>query len=206
VSEVHWIILRTASSRTLALQASLAEVGFEVWTPVDTVQRRSREGEKPEAVQAPLTPRYVFANSDHLVELLALSRSPARNYRVWDSEKRKMVTKGHATFTVFMHLGKPGMIHERQLAPLRSIERKRKPKPVAREFSAGERVRLTDAGFEGLWATVQQSRKNYTRVVIDNWLIPVDFPTWTLHPPVDSNGGVKVDACKSEQASSAKAA
>ena len=202
----RWLILRCSNCKTLDLAASLTDAGFEAWSPVETVQRRARKGNKPEAVRLALTPSYVFAQAHHLYALLELSRSPALNYRVWDSEKRKMVTRGHPYFRLFRHLGEIATIPATHLTALRNLERKRAPKPVAKAMKVGARVRLSESGFEGLWATVQSSRKNYTRVLIDDWIVPVDFPTWTLQQGYCNDGPVKVMGHQSEQALIAKAA
>lgn len=202
----RWLILRTANCKTLELAASLTEAGFEAWSPVETVQRRARKGNKPEAVQLALTPSYVFARASHLHALIDLSRNPALNYRVWDTEARRMVTRGHPYFRLFRHLGEIATIPGGHLNALRSLERKRAPKPVAKAMKVGARVRLSESGFEGLWATVQSSRKNYTRVLVDGWIVPVDFPTWTLQQGSCNDGLVKVMGSQSEQALIAKAA
>jgi hypothetical protein len=203
-SSTTWAILRTAPSQTLRLAASLTDAGFEAWSPVETIQRRAREGAKPEDVTVPLTPSFVFVRADRLMDLIELSHSPSLNYRVWGPEQRRMVTRGHPCFRLFRHLGEFALVRDSQLNPLRNIERKRKPKPVASEVPIGARVRLIDAGFEGLWGTVHRSGKSYTRVLIDGWLVPVDFPTWTLQAEACAQGSRNV--CSSAQAPTAKAA
>lgn len=199
-----WNILRCAPGSTRRLAESLCEASFEAWTPVETVLRRSRAGVKPEPIRVPITPSYVFAKAEHLLELLALSRSPSLNYQIWDREKHKMVTKGHPHFRLFRHMGEIAAFPDRQLNALRNLERKRTPKPETKALAAGERVRLLEAGFEGLWATVESSKKTYTRVQIDNWMVPVDLPTWTLRQALDA----ATENClhESQQALIAKAA
>src|SRR5688500_10204211 len=98
MSPKHWVILRCSGGSTLKLANSLTEAGYESWSPVETVNRRSREGSKPEPVRLPLMPSYVFAAADRQQELIELSRSPSLNYRIWDSELKRMVTKGHPYF------------------------------------------------------------------------------------------------------------
>jgi transcription antitermination factor NusG len=196
----RWCVLRCSNTKTLELAASLADAGFDAWSPAETIQRRARRGTKPETLTVPLTPSFVFARADRVADLLDLAHSPALNYRVWDPELKRMVTRGHPYFRVFYYLGEIATVPDHQLEPLRSLERKRKPKPVTRTMAQGERIRLAEAGFEGLWGTVLTSRKNYTRVQVDGFPVPVDFPTWTLQGSCQA-GSVKVNAEPAEPVS-----
>ena len=203
---MDWCILRCSGCKTLELAASLNETGFEAWAPVETIVRRARQGAKPEPVQLPLTASYVFAPAARMLELLALSRSPALNYRVWDPEKRRMVTRGHPYFRMHREFGELAIAPDAQLAALRKREGRTAPKPDAEPLVRGTRVRLREAGFEGLWATVEDSRKSRTVVTVDGWPIPVDFPTWSVRQGVDEPRPVHVNGAQTEQAPSAKAA
>ena len=61
-----WCILRCSNAKTLNLATSLADVGFDAWTPVETIIR----GEKKEALRVPLTASFVFSPADRLHDLL----------------------------------------------------------------------------------------------------------------------------------------
>lgn len=195
-----WCILRCSNCKTLELARSLNDAGFEAWTPVETIERRSRKGIKPDELRRPLIASFVFARADHMAGLLALSHSPALNYRVWDSGLRRMVTRGHPYFRVSsLHL-----IPDAQLAGLRAVELKRRPKGKPQAFEVGAHVRVTDGGFEGLRGVVVECRGDYATVVLDDWSIPAKIATWIL--ALDENRAVHVLVPSPKQALSAKAA
>lgn len=200
--EARWCILRCSSSKTLDLAASLTEDGFEAWTPAEVVVKGGSTGPEPDLVRRALMASWVFARAACLQDLLALSRSPSLNYQVWDSDRRKMVTKGHPSFRLFRYVGEIKTIPDRQLTALRNLERKRQPRPKVEPLEPGVRVRLQEAGFEGLWATVQVSRKKETIALVDGWM-PVTFPTYSLRQHLDGSNDGGVEGVK---APSAKAA
>lgn len=176
-----WIILRCSSSSTLRLAESLAEAGFETWTPVEVVQRRARRSLKRDEVAQAMIPTFVFAEAHRLAELIALSHSPSLNFRVWDTHLRRMVTKGHPPFRVF---GKGGIrpIADRELSHLRLTERRVAPKAMARAYAPGEQVRMTEGGFAGLTGTVDEQKGQYVTVSFPGWSLPVKVAAWVLLP------------------------
>jgi hypothetical protein len=197
-----WAILRCANCKTLELAASLNDAGFEAWSPVETVARRSRAGARPEPVRLPLIASFVFASAAHLQHLLELSHSPVLNFRVWDPELRRMVTRGHPYFRI------PNLrtVPDVQLAGLRAAEAKRRPKGKPKVFATGALVRITEGGFEGMVGRVEECRGDYATVAFDDWVIPAKVATWLLHPALDAGRQVHVSRRSSEQALSAKAA
>jgi transcription antitermination factor NusG len=187
-----WCILRCSNCKTLELAASLNEVGFEAWAPVTRDVRHVGEKRSREEVAVPLMPGgYVFARADRLVDMLALSHSPSLLYRVWDSEEERMVTKGHPYFRVFRG-GNHHFIPDRELEPLRRLERKPRPKREDRTFEIGQQVRTDDAGFEGLTGIVVEVRKKTVIVSFGKWSLEPELPTWALRP-LDEAIGVHVN-------------
>lgn len=186
-----WCILRTAGSCTLRLAESLAEAGFDVWTPVET--RSKLVGRKRERVEQrmPILPNYVFAKADRLGELLALSRSSAQTYQTWDSAQRRMVAKGHPWFEVFRLHGKVRPQSDRDLASLRSVEadlariaqvrrEKAQRKGPAPRFLAGQVVRV-EGGFEGLRLTVvEPNAGKVVKLSHADWMWTVEISAWKL--------------------------
>lgn len=187
-----WIILRTASSRTLQLAASLNEAGFEAWTPVEVRDRLAARTRKPVEQSIAITPSFVFAPSDRLRELLALSRSPNLTCQVWDAKLRRMVSKGHPHFTVFHLHGRCPTITETSLAPLHELESKlatilsarrerakRKGEPP--RFKAGDRVRISEGAFGGLdLEVVEANTGKMVLVTYQGWVNPIEISAWTL--------------------------
>jgi transcription antitermination factor NusG len=163
---------------------------------------RARRSHPSEEQRRPLIASYVFAKSDRLPDLLALSHSPVLQFQVWDSEQRRMVTRGHPYFRI------PDMrlVPDEQLAGLRAAEFKRRPKGKPKLFEIGAMVRITEGGFEGLVGIVEDCRGDYATVALDDWGIPAKIATWLLRPALDDNRPVHVSGHSSEQALSAKAA
>lgn len=197
-----WCILRCSNGKTLELAASLADAGFEAWSPAETISRRARSGTKREEIRRPLIASFVFARADRLDDLLALSHSPTLNYRVWDSELRRMVVRGHPFFRVSQLRSVP----DRQLAHLRDIERKRRPKGKAKAFEQGTVVRITEGGFEGLIGVVEECRGDYATITLDDWSAPAKVATWLLHTMLDDPRMDHVSGEAPDAASLAKAA
>lgn len=196
-----WCILRTAPRQTIDLARSLSEAGYETWTPVEAVkvERRGKIVEEPRA----LIPSFVFADAAALAELVALSRSPSLLYQVWDSDQRRMVTKGVPQFTPFKTESGFGMIDDRDLAHLRLIERRRKPRGQIRLYAVGDRVKLTEGAYEGLAGIVTAVRGKKAEVSIAGFL----HSSWIcMSLLLDDNPGIPVSNLPSEQAHVARAA
>lgn len=176
-----WCILRCSGPATLQLASSLVEVGYDAWSPVISQVRRSDEQRSREEVAIPLISSFVFARSDRLHELLALSHSPSLQYRVWDAEKRKMVVKGHPFFRLFRG-GNHRFIPDAELEPLRRLERKPRPKRIERIFAVGDRVRTDEAGFAGLTGKVVEVKRKTVFVAFPKWDLGLELPAWALRP------------------------
>lgn len=192
-----WCILRCSNCKTLELARSLNEAGFEAWSPVTRVEGRKGDQRTREEVAVPLLASFVFAGADRLPDLLALSHSPALQFRVWDSAKRRMVTRGHPYFRVFRG-GAHRLIPDAELEPLRRLERKPRPKFYERGFIVGEQVRTDDAGFAGLTGTVVSVNGNRVVVRFGKWKIEPEFPAWALRP-VDDRPRVHVNGTLPER-------
>jgi hypothetical protein len=188
-----WCILRCSNGKTLELAASLTDAGFEAWSPVEVRMRLAgrKRGLVEQAV--PILPAgYVFAPYRYVGELLALSHSPTLNYQVWDSGKRRMVTKGHPYFTVFRM---NGVIRAEPDAGLRSLraleaslaeaaERRReaiKQKGPVPRFEEGQTVRVVGAGFDGLDLRVAESNDGkLVKLQHPSWMWEVEISAWKL--------------------------
>lgn len=191
-----WLILCCSRSKTLELAKSLAEVGFEVWAPVTRDEVRVGEQRTREDTAVPLMPSFVFARARHLHTLLALSHSPSLQYRVWDAEEGKHVTKGHPHFRLFRG-GNHRFVPDRELEPLRRLERKPRPKRVERSFTVGDQVRTDDEGFAGLIGVVTMVQGKMVQVRFGKWRIEPKFPAWALRP-IDEPNAVNVNATSPE--------
>lgn len=184
-----WCILRCSGTSTLRLADSLTDAGLEAWTPVTREIRRPTGQRTREEVAVPLMSGYVFARSTHLHALLALSRSPVPQYQVWDSDQRRMVTKGHPWFRLFSAVR---FVPDRELEPLRRLERKPRPQRIERTFAIGERVRTDEAGFIGLTGTVTGVNGKIVTVAFGTWRLEPTFPSWALRPLDESTSSVHV--------------
>lgn len=187
--ETDWLVLRCASVSTLRLADSLVSAGFEAWTPREEVRKAVRG--KFEWVVMPMLPTFVFATAARLGELMAMARSPAQTYQVWDNELRRMVTKGHPFFRLF-HIGDEfsrarDTVPDAELLPLRVIEgrRKRKPRGKPRQWHPGDRVKLTEGAYEGLRGVIR-SVHGKTAIVDFGFKHEPMISTFVLLPDLDS--------------------
>jgi hypothetical protein len=71
----RWFILRTGGPQTLPLARSLADAGYDVWTPARTIRRvigqGTRKGARVMEQDVPILPTFVFAREPHLFALAA---------------------------------------------------------------------------------------------------------------------------------------
>lgn len=188
-----WVILRCSNCKTLELAASLTEVGFEAWAPVDWDEN-------------PMTAGYVFAKAAQIHSLLELSHSPSLLYRVWDTEQQKMVTKGHPYFRLMPRLGTAGgwaRVSDLALRPIREIERRRKPRGVVKTIAVGAIVRLQEGGFAGLDGVVESVRNKFATVTFEGLPVPVQIGCWLLTEKVDATPAVNVNSRSTERPSKA---
>lgn len=210
-----WCILETAPTRTIALATALAEAGVVNWTPTETVKGeppRAKEFEVPrrprkvpEFVTRPLLPSIVFVRAEHLGQLMAMARSPAQTYQVWDAELRRMVTKGHPHFHIFRPDSRP--IADRELDALRRIEGRRKPRGKVKTFKVGDAIKMTEGAYGGLRGTVVAiASKSQIQIHVPGWKYQPTVQAWILLADVDISTDVHHTCSQSEQASSAKAA
>lgn len=157
-----WCILRTAGRSTLPLVKSLAEAGYEVWTPsavpLKIPRRRRKTEDEPRAA---MTPTYVFARARHVFELIALASSPTRN---------------HEGFTVFHTIYGIPLVTDKSLNGLRAEEdrleskreeqaRRQRSKGKGEAFPIGETVRIPDGSFAGMDGMVAESDARHTIVL-----------------------------------------
>lgn len=169
-----WCILRMAPSRTLAVARSLADAGFEVWTPTETVTRRVGHSRDRREEVRPIAPGFVFAPYVRVNELAELARSNLP-YRVWDPEQRRMVVKGYPHFSVFRHLDTYPWVADRELDALRLAEQRGKSKVKVPPLARGARVKHPESGFEGMVGTVQGTKGRYALVIFDGFALPVQI-------------------------------
>ena len=166
----RWCILRTAGARTLPLADSLAEAGFEVWTPRQVIKRRLRRNGEPAQISVAMLPTFVFARAIHLPDLarvLALAINP------------------HPAFSIFRYAGRIPLIADSAADGLRREEERaalaeRKKERV--NFARGAPVRVEDGAWQGLSGVVVSSSGKEAvisfggtaRATIASWLLRVD--------------------------------
>lgn len=172
-----WCILRTGNLDTLPVHEALKKMGFAVWTPIERrIGRMPRTRKEYDRTYA-LMPTYVFAPSDRLDDLLALSVVPSINC---------------PPFTIFRHGGGFPLIANLELDSLRSEEDRRRSiferhKNKGRKapvFEPGLEIKLSEAGFEGLFGTVVESKGSYTLVDIPGFKQPIQISSLLLQKDV----------------------
>jgi hypothetical protein len=111
--DTDWCILRTSGGRTLNLARSLAEAGFDVWTPTRTIKRphgkRDEKGRRANVeLDVPILPTFVFARAISLSTLTYIAADP---------------THQHPPFSIFTHAGRVPLIGANSVAGLQEEER-----------------------------------------------------------------------------------
>lgn len=170
-----WCILRTAPRSTMALAASLADDGYDVWTPIETVTKRVPRASAKFEVRLPIMPSYVFARVRHLVDLLQLAELPVKPRRGAGCRQ-----PAHSDFHVLHAFGRIPLVAEKHLAELRLTEAKRTPiKRAAYSFPRNEVVRVTKGIFGGLDGIVVRSTPAKTTIQFGG-AFPTEIPTSLL--------------------------
>jgi transcription antitermination factor NusG len=175
-----WFILRTAGRSTLLLAKTLAEDGFEVWTPARKQTIRVPRMNVRREIVLPLLPSFVFVRAAHLVDLLELAQLEEKPRRSPRTSSDRHSQPAHRGFSVFHHLDRIPMIADRHLEPLRSKEIEAVPKKDAPRFDHGANVRVNSGAFEGLKGRVERCKSGYALVIFTDFKRPVKIPTFLL--------------------------
>jgi transcription antitermination factor NusG len=162
---------------------SLTKAGFECWTPSETVTRKVPSAHVKRKIEQAMLPTYVFALADRLLDLIHLANTPGREHR---------------DFRVFKQNDRFPLIADATLAPIRSIEHKRKPRGKVKAIPVGAKVRLADGGFAGLDGVVQSVSNKYAMVKFVGFPVPVKIGCWLIAEGIDEDGGVQLQ-CQSPE-------
>jgi transcription antitermination factor NusG len=178
-----WFILRTAGRSTLNLAASLADDGFETWTPVRMARIRVPRMNVKRDVRLPLLPSFVFVKAAHLVDLLELAQMIEKPRR--DQNGGRWSRPAHRDFSVFHYLDSIPMVADRHLVPLREEEAALLPKTIIRKnhgphFNSGAKVRVTSGAYQGLHGQVKRCRSGYALVIFEGNGKRTNIPTFLL--------------------------
>ncbi len=188
----HWCILRTGKRQTLRLAKTLAEDGYEVWTPAETKVMRVPRANVRREVTEPMLPGFLFARSTHLIDLLELSKlavKPRRGAGCKDP--------AHDDFTVMRCNGRIPIIADRDLDDLRRIEARRPRKRASQPFAAGAIVRVTEGPATGMTGTVAGGDRKHTAVCFNGrFVVKIATSLLTLDQvnAMHSDFGVAVQA------------
>lgn len=131
-----WCILRTAGRHTLGLAASLAQDGYEVWTPIETRRVRVPRMNARRVIRTPLLKGFVFARERHLADLLDLVRSRP------------------GVLVMYVN-GEPATAKDEELEPLRRAEHMAEPKRWTSAFAKNTEVKITKGSFAGVAGVVE---------------------------------------------------
>lgn len=159
----RWCILRTAGPRTLPLARSLAEAGFDVWTPRGWTQPAKRASARPanrrtaaalagEPVAVPIMPTFIFARADRLADLVRASRDAASE---------------HGAFSIFRYQGRYPLVSEADLSDLRAAEQKAdiaRRRKRTRRLVMGQRVTFDRGAFAGIEGVVEDQAGKFAIV------------------------------------------
>lgn len=175
---MNWIILRTSGRSTLRLAESLKEDGFTAWTPSEMKRNRRPRTVRMEPEPAPIMPTFVFAGSEHLVDLIDISEAPLRR----GSGRQE---PAHPEFSVFHHYDRIPLVSDASLAPLRAEEarlaakeRKVLAKGISDPFCPGNVLKIPDGAFAGMSGQVVESNGKVTLICFGR--MEVEFSTFIL--------------------------
>lgn len=173
-----WLILRTAGRSTLPLAASLGRDGFEAWAPARRMKIRKPRWNVHRDVCVPLMASFVFARTHHLVDLINLAERPKA---------------GHPDFSVFHYFGRIPLVSDRDLEPLRTLERAGPtPDEMQNLYRKGEKVSVANGIFGGMAGVVERSDGTFTLVRFGSRM-RVKISTFILQP-IMANTHVKAAA------------
>lgn len=170
-----WLILRTQGRHTLRLTGSLAEDGFEVWTPVVTRNLRVPRANVRRDAQLPLMPSYIFARTGHLLDLLELAAMPEKPRRAGGRKP------AHPDFTVFRYLDRIPVVADADLKGLREAETDLARPRRRRRYGRGDEVKIPHGSFGGLTGHVVECSGRFTRVCFGTRM-EVKISTFILQP------------------------
>ena len=162
-----WIILRTSGRFTLTLAKTLAEDGFDVWTPAKTEMIRVPRKNARREVRLPLTPSFIFARAEHLVDLLQLAKMVVKPRAGWKNGYRRDKEDEqppHHDFSVFHWGDNIPMIHDAALEALRAEEGRAIPKRKRSPFGPNEVVKVTKGSFAGMTGVIERTNGKESEV------------------------------------------
>lgn len=152
-----WIILRTAGARTLPLWRSLANAGFDAWTPRETVIRRRPRSREERTIERAILPTFVFVAADRLTDVLGALRAPVNP---------------HPGFSLVARASRVPVVAERDIAGLRSAEaeavraaERRLRKSHREAFGIGQSVSVKDGAWTGLTGVIDGGDDRFARVI-----------------------------------------
>lgn len=163
VPERQWIVLRCASSKTIALARLLSDHDSEhanrypdlgAWTPVWKRQKRRPRSNERRLVDLPAIPSFVFVPAEHLFNL---------------------PTVPGIAFSPMRIDGVLVRIADRELATLRKIDMQPRD-PVKNLPKIGAVMRFIDGPFQGLHCRVVYATQRFARVTVDGFAQPLQVP------------------------------
>ena len=190
-----WCILRTTGRQTLRLAQTLAEDGFEVWTPSETVTIRIARRNSRRSATLPIMPGYVFARFSRALELLHLSRS------LKEGRGTGTGRPNHHQFSIWVSNNRAWSVSDEDLQALREHEeaarrraaeraRRELAKQKAQPLPIGVSVRVKEGShgaFEGMVGRVTRSDEGNSKIIFIGWKRDVTIRTSLLD--LDEVGG-----------------
>lgn len=167
--DIRWLILRTASARTLTLFRSLRDADIEAWTPIETIRRRRPRSRKTSEIEIAILSSFLFVRSNYLDILYSI---PNTRYNP------------HPAFTIFHQDGRIPLICDHDMAALRLFEERARIAGLKRKrkhFEPGQAVMLEEGPFAGMHGTVERAKGRYTTVAFPG-LFRVKIADWLLLP------------------------
>lgn len=155
---MSWCVLRTSGKHTLRLAKALSDAGLQVWTPIEEKMLRIPRANVRRPIVLPIMPSYVFARSEHLIDLLQII------------DRKKRLELDVPDFSLMRLADRIPVIADELLNGLRTIEQKRAPRKRPAKLPVGLEVTVGTGGgsFAGMHGRVERSGGEYTMVCFDN--------------------------------------
>lgn len=138
-----WLILTCRSQDTLKLPQRLAWAGIRAYAPAKTLVERKGKSRSRRNKRVPVAGGWVFVAAEHLHEMIAIHEAPVSPYPKFSFPR----TAGNLSFCP-----------DAALKYFRLAEMLGQAPEEVRKWAAGDMVRYSGSGFEGLVGEVERTK------------------------------------------------
>ena len=166
----YWIIVRMAASRTQAVTEALRQAGYDAWTPMEMVTKRTPRTRVVKARRlVPSMPTYAFVRAVHAFDLAVEIGCP-------------MTTL--PSFSIFRHDDRAALIADRDLDPVRVTEQQGQMTKATPLWRGGDMVRVPEGPCAGMSGVVNSMKRKGKLALVSfpGWQVPIEISAFILLP------------------------